>query len=402
MHAGLHKSGSTSVQASWHAAYSEIGPVWYPTRPPGALPGHHAAVWPLLDAFTEVQPADLVWAHAQYRHGQASLADFIARAERNGVETLLLSSEELDRLQESDVPRFRELLAGHELTFMLTITRPLHRWSSGWQELVKHGLAQYPRDGARHIEAYSCLGLGRIERLVGLLDAERRVVRVIRTSPHEDDMPRQLAEAVGVPWPADAIEPVTRNVSVGSGIEVLVRMNQADLGLGVVEKGLRTQLNALVESGGEEREAPELAELYEPPADFWTAAEDEHDFLTRRAAGAGVEVIDPHGLLETWTDRTPSSWYEHVSHHELDVPDLPQPLEAEELLWRVRQERSALRGRLRRSEAELEPLRRAGAQSQDEIRRLQERIEELEASRSWRITAPMRAATRLLGRRPGG
>ena len=60
LHAGLHKSGTTSLQVSWNAAYADHPDVWYPRRGGGRPPGHHDLVRPLLRAFGEDGAPDLV------------------------------------------------------------------------------------------------------------------------------------------------------------------------------------------------------------------------------------------------------------------------------------------------------------------------------------------------------
>lgn len=378
LHAGLHKSGSTSVQGSWHAAFSEPGPVWYPKRPADRLPGHHGAIWPLLDAYTNVEQADLAWAY--YLRGPGAggqtLDNYVRRAEEAGVEVLLISTEELDRLQASDVPRLREVLGDHEVTFLLTVTRPLQRWCSGWQTMVKHGLAQYPRDAAAHITAYGSLGAGRVEELSQIFGAERSLIRVVRTSPPEEDLPRQLVEALGIAWPEDVELPPIRNVSLGADVEVLRRMNELDLSLGTIEKGGRKRLRQLMETSRGEVAVPGLAERYAPPPEFWAAAEAEQQFLAEGAAAVGVEVLDPHGQLGTWTDKTPSAWYQRISESELEIPDLGTPREDGDQLWRVRQERTSLRVKLERAEKELLLLRRTEAKQQTRIERLEQALED--------------------------
>ena len=400
LHAGLHKSGSTSVQGAWHAAFSEPGPVWYPTRPAGRLPGHHGAVWPLLDAYTNLEVADLAWAY--YLRGSApggyQLGDYVRMAEEFGVEVLLISTEELDRLQASDVPRFREVLDGHEVTFLLTVTRPLQRWCSGWQTMVKHGLAQYPRDAASHITSYGSLGLDRVAELSQLLGAERSLVRVVRTSPPEADLPRQLVEAVGVAWPEDVELPPIRNVSLGPDVEVLRRMNALDLSLGTIEKGGRKRLRRLMESSRGAVAVPGLDERYAPPQEFWAAAEAEQQFLTEGAAAVGVEVLDPHGQLGTWTDKTPSAWYQRISESELDIPDLGMPLEPDDQLWRVRQERTSLRVKVDRAEDELRTLRRTEASQQARIERLEQALEHQHNRLESRLGRRARRLLRPVGR----
>ena len=57
----------------------------------------------------------------------------------------VLSSEDLDRAHEEDRAALEQVLGEERVTLVLTATAPIHRWCSGWQTLVKHGLAQYPR-----------------------------------------------------------------------------------------------------------------------------------------------------------------------------------------------------------------------------------------------------------------
>ena len=138
------------MQAGWSAAYAEHPDVWYPQRGHGP-PGHHDLFRPLLVAFSEGRAADLAGAramHALRGHKGPGLADVVATATRRGTGTLLLSSESLDRAVEEDRPQLVEALGDHDLTVVLTATRPVHRWCSGWQTLVKQGLAQYPVDAA--------------------------------------------------------------------------------------------------------------------------------------------------------------------------------------------------------------------------------------------------------------
>jgi hypothetical protein len=362
LHAGLHKSGTTSVQGHWRAAFGRRGSVWYPTVPKRRLPGHHADVWPLLDAFTKQQAADLAWAGNLMRH-TSRLPGFLSEATRNDVAAMLISSEELDRMQAADVPRLQALFAEHEVTLLLTVTRPLHRWCSGWQTLVKHGLAEYPRNAAPHVLSYGSLEPGRLAELATLLPAARRIVRVVRTSPHEESLAQDLVELAGLRWPDEAPLVAARNVSIGADVEILRRMNRADVSLGTVygDRG-KELLGRLGEAELEYVEKPELEALYEPPEELWLAAEQERMFLTQGAKEAGVEVVDPHGQLDDWLDREPASWYAEISRREAVVPELDAALpDAEmpdaELLWRVRQERSALAARLVKSRAQVAALR---------------------------------------------
>ncbi|HTW21497.1 MAG TPA: hypothetical protein VME70_14960 [Mycobacteriales bacterium] len=347
LHAGLHKSGTTSVQHMWRQAFARGGEgVWYPGQKGARHPGHHAFVWPLLVAFTERRANDLIWSATRSAH-KGDLADVLKAAERRGVQTLLISTEELDRVEPEDVDRLGTLLSGHDVTAVFTATRPVHRWCSGWQELVKHGSSQYPRDAAEDIMAFASLAEGRLQQLTELIPAARHIIRVVRTNPPEDDLAQDLSELAGLTWPAGLRPARTHNVSMGVDVEVLRRINRLDLSLGTVDGGGRPLIAALKPAEPRYAERPELADAYELPPAFWAATKAESEFLAD--PGAGVDVVDPHGELEHWRSGEVPDWYAEVRTRELVVPQLDVPVDPDEMLWRVRQERSALRNLLDRA-----------------------------------------------------
>jgi hypothetical protein len=120
-------------------------------------------VRPLLSAFTEGHALDTVassTAQSLGRDRRDDLAQVLYEATGRGVETLVLSSEALDRVRPADSPALAWLLDDHEVHLLVTVTRPVHRWCSGWQTLVKQGLAQYPREAAPHVVDFAVLSPG--------------------------------------------------------------------------------------------------------------------------------------------------------------------------------------------------------------------------------------------------
>jgi hypothetical protein len=196
LHAGLHKSGTTSIQDAWRHRYGDRSDTWYPPPPPGP-PGHHRLARPLLAAFVDGHAPDLLGASVAYhlrgRSVRESMEDVVAAAAERGVDTLLLSSEDFDRVRPEDAAGLREVFGGHELVLVVTLTRPVHRWCAGWQTLVRHGMPHYPADGAGHLFDFAALRPGRLVELTRLIPADRSLFRLVRPSPHEPDLATDLA-----------------------------------------------------------------------------------------------------------------------------------------------------------------------------------------------------------------
>jgi len=249
-------------------------------------------------------------------------------------------------MRASDVPRFENAFAGHDVTSVITVTPPIHRWCSAWQELVKHGLSQTPADAAHHVMSFSSLLPGRLEELTMLVPANKRVIRVVRTSPHEDSLAHDLATLTGIPWPSEVRAAATRNVSLGANVELLRRINRDDLALGVMDKAGRQLLDKLGADLDEIGEPTELTGGYHPPEDVWLAARLEYEFLTAHAESRSVLVSDPHAELNRWLDQRPPDWYVAASNLRVDSKALAPSRPETDLLWEVRQERTALRLRL--------------------------------------------------------
>ena len=338
VHAGLHKSGTTSLQEAWRRAYADHPAVWYPSPPPGP-PGTTGCSARCCGRSPTAGPLTCSARRSPSRAagGRQTLADVLAEGRRNEVGTLVLSSEDLDRAHEEDRAALEQVLGEERVTLVLTATAPIHRWCSGWQTLVKHGLAQYPADAARHVVEFAALRSGRLAELVELIPASRRVVRLVRNSPPEPDLAADLAAALGLPDAGSAVAMPVHNASLGTDTEVVLRINRADLALGTDRAG-RDLLERLRGDGFAYLDAPGLEERYAVPDEVLEAAAVEAAWL-----GDLDSLLDPHGLLATWTDPTPPEWYRTISSREAVVPELDGAEDRETQLWRARQERGAYR-----------------------------------------------------------
>lgn len=339
VHAGLHKSGTTTVQSRWKAAYDGVGPsagVRYPRRGNDGPPGHHYLTRSLQVAFTEQRDPDLVLASTKHalRGGHVpSLANVVRRAAEDDVETLVISTEDLDRSRPEDAARIAEAWQGHEVHLLLTVTSPVHRWCSGWQELVKHGLADYPCDAVPQVLRFAALG--RLPEIVETLSPARTVVRLVRTSPVESLLPEDLATLMGLPAPRPVagVAGVAANASLGRDAEIVLRLNRAGLGVGTDREG-REHLRRIRAAGVTYVEV-DAADRYAVPTELADLAAAEASWL------AGMGAVDPHVLLADWIDLEPPEWYAALASYSavLDLPD--EPVVVGEAAWRERQRRAA-------------------------------------------------------------
>jgi hypothetical protein len=350
LHAGLHKSGTTSIQGGWKHAYGDHDEVWYPTPPPGP-PGHHRLVRPLLRAFVDGLDPDLVRASVAFQgqtHRRQTLASVVKEAQTRGVGTLLLSSEDLDRARPEDREGLRAALGHHEVTLVLTATRPVHRWCAGWQTLVRHGLAEYPADALRHLLGFAALRPGRLGELAALVPDAACVIRLVRHSPVEPGLAADLAAALRLPDASRAQLPAILNPSLGVDTEVVLRINRADLALGT-DRGGAELLEQLRSNGFEYRDAPGLVDRYAVPSVVGRYAAAEADWLRSLTPASTVSALDPHSLLDTWTDLSVPEWYATISRREAVLPELDAAAEDRETqLWRARQQRAAYQKQLGR------------------------------------------------------
>ena len=315
VHAGLHKSGTTSIQSAWHAAYGHTDDPWYPPATTGWGAGHHAVPWFLR---SELLARSNRWGLVPHNVRLLGLGDevgsLLAGVRQHNGGRVILSSEELDTALPAEWQLLRELVSPTSLTLLLTITRPVHRWFALWAEWIKHGAISRPRDEEDALTDGCILRPGQLEELVRAAGADRTIVRVVRTDPPEPHLPRELALAVGFPdSPSFGRPSPVLNTGIGTDIELLRQLNALGITLGVTSAASRSRF---------ERERIRIrpvtaaradAERFLPGDDVVVAARREAAFLT---TATDISVVDPHGELARWTDFTPEPWVQTMLAHD--------------------------------------------------------------------------------------
>jgi hypothetical protein len=164
----------------------------------------------------------------------------------------------------------------------------------------------------------------------------------VRHSPVEPDLAADLAAALGFPDAKRAAAQPVLNPSLGTDTEVVLRINRADLALGTDRQGNQV-LARLRGDGFTYRDNPALADRYALSSQVLEYAAAEAAWLRTAAADDGLPtILDPHGVLDTWTDPSVSDWYATVSRREAVLPELDEAAaDRETQLWRARQQRFA-------------------------------------------------------------
>jgi hypothetical protein len=347
IHAGLHKSGTSSVQAAWASAYSSQGPMWYPSFA-GQIDSSHLSLFaPHLDLFAESDIRYMEFARTRLLGGP-SLVDVLAEAVANGLEQLVLSSETLDQASARDLLRLGRLFADCETTVLFTVTRPVHRWCSVWQELVKHGLTETPLNAVDDITGNASLIPGRLRQLVENFPAARKIVRVIRTVPREASLAEDLAHLVGLGNLTSDSPDSQLNLSLGSDTELLRALNRAGqtLGLLTTESVEAFRVAEALPAGGRPALPPAPRREFQIPEIVGAAAQAELIFFAEASAAGVIELVDPHDELAHWARLDAPEWYRQIperaaAENTADIlADDPRHLASR--LWEIRMRAAAL------------------------------------------------------------
>lgn len=285
LHIGLHKSGTSTVQQAWSNAFSQGKRVWYPWLPHG--PSHALVAWWVRDK--EGVPA---------KH---SLADVLAEADRRRTELLLLSSEELHEATAEQTDWVCTLLAGREISVLITLTQPVFRWPSLWQEMVKHGWAAPQAKSMPQVDDPGVMGAGQMEELVERWGVGDTIICLVRQHPPEPRLVERVSDLMDVPLPARLrtdLRPT--NVSLGDAeTRMLCEINRlAPDTRGIESPRGRAIFDALRENGP----AGASRVLIDPEVVDHVAhvAALEQEALMRLGESGRVRLDDAWNLLPQW------------------------------------------------------------------------------------------------------
>jgi len=309
LHAGLHKSGTTTVQAAFASAFGERGRVWYPGMGHPAIVHHASLVWPLVGA-TRTHPHFDATVNSRMG-GPPTFADAVRQAESAGVEKLVISCETFDQLRDDDVDALREACLGHPVRVVFTVTPPLHRWASLWQELVRHGLGAAPRPAEQILVETTLLRRGSLRGLIERFPAATKCVRLVSRSRVDESLVASVADLMDldVELPPD---PPALNESLGADAALIAHLNGVGKASGVYSpKDRETVAKWRAEAGG--RRVDDFSERdFAIPDGVADAARDERDFLLAAAQRGSIVLGGAVDDLDRWDEVGLPAWYEEI------------------------------------------------------------------------------------------
>ena len=305
VHAGLHKSGTTTIQHALAGAFGEMGRVWYPILGHPEAVNHAPLVWPFLCAVHDDPHFDSVV--NQRLGGPATLEEAVETAAGRGVEKLVISSESLSVLVDLDVEGFRRAFLGHPVRVLFTVTPPLHRWASTWQEIVRHGFGAAPAPAASLL--VDVIGL-KPDRLSGLLErfpADHKHVRVVSREYVDMNLVQSVADIFSLGPTGLSGEP--RNESLSDDSVLIAYLNSRAHISGVLSPRDRKIFEDKKREIGDQRIDDFSVEDFAVPDFVFTTAEAERTYLAAASASGAVIVDDPAGELSRWGETGLPAWY---------------------------------------------------------------------------------------------
>jgi hypothetical protein len=125
IHVGPHKTGTTYLQFGFDAARERLR--------------QHGVAYPSIWSSSESEPSHRKLMVALREGRSAELQTQFAAIERTSPESVLISGEGLNHLDQPALALLRSLLGGHEATVIFYCRRWSELLPSIWQEKVKHG-----------------------------------------------------------------------------------------------------------------------------------------------------------------------------------------------------------------------------------------------------------------------
>lgn len=329
-HAGLHKSGTTTVQHAFSRAFGESGRVWYPGLGHHSHFDHQPLIWPFLQSarsnpFYDSMVNDRVG-------GPATLQDAIEIAASSGVEKLIMSCETLDTMVDADVESLRSACRGHSVRAVFTVTPPLHRWASWWQQLVRNGFGAAPAPSYELFAEAALLEPGGLEGLVTRFPADTKVVRLVSRSAIDADLARSVAELMELDSEVSS-STEAYNESIGDSIVLLAYLNSRGITNGLFSARDREIFDERLAEAGSDRIDDFSAADFEVPRVVLDVAESERSFLERGDGTGSMVVADPGGELPRWGDVGLPDWYVRAAETSSGPGGMLQDPEAIRAQW---------------------------------------------------------------------
>jgi hypothetical protein len=380
-HAGLHKSGTTTVQQCFAREFGTRNRIWYPLLD-GPHRGHHAPlIWPLLGREDDVVS------------DTPSLSEIIHVAEESGVGQLVISAEALDFVGPPEVELLRAAIGERVVRVVFTVTQPQHRWASGWQELVKHSLGAAPIPARQRLLRLACLEPGRLEELVTIFPADVKTIILVRRDRPDPALVSTVASALNLPW-AHLGEESVLNRGIGGDIALLAHLNSIGATSGVTSRRSAEEFDQQRQQASGKRIDQFAQWEFDLPSELVAAATAEVDFLQRSIAGDKITVVDTAELLNVWENHGLPEWYRALADGSTGPGGLLQDPAIIDLQMSTAKHRARVENQLDEVVHSRNVMAEQLQGTIEQLRRVTQELQIVRRSRSLRLATSVRAAVR--------
>lgn len=245
LHIGPHKTGTTSVQSmllSQFGSPEPHPPVWYPV-PEKTGPGH--AMIARLTVGILGRDSD--------EKDPSYIRQLLSKAEKEGVETIILSSENFSRAYPNQLGRLKEALRPFEVNLVITLTPIARRVVSNWQQMVRNGLTLSLPESTDQVFERESLAPDLVPRFCDALGPQRAILIIVDADAPPSNLLVDFLEAT---------ELVQHLRNPLSNITVKQKIN---ISLGEIETGVMRFLNlalAEIQQSHDDLHAVQLRQIF--------------------------------------------------------------------------------------------------------------------------------------------
>lgn len=310
IHAGLHKSGTTYVQNTWRNWFHEDNFTYYPDFS-NLNSGHELIAWHNSQAYHLTKVPYLAFYKSRNLPTQ-SLSSLIQFSQYNNYQTLLISAEEFDNYTKSDLESLNKELAGCDVTLIITITPPTHRYFSGWQELVKHAFKKNYFFGFNNIIRFSKLKKSQLNKFISKFPATTKEIYLVDPSQIDPHLPAKLLHnCTDIKFTEKELITEFYNRNIGGSIGILHFLNKKGYTAGILNEYSNSLFSKQISENSITAKKSKIS-LNIIVSILKIKSVKEKNNLKKLESDGTVVIRDPNNILKHWDQLWVPAWLDNM------------------------------------------------------------------------------------------